>query len=215
MELDANGDYSGNKTGFDPSTRTLYLYFKDATSIEAGKPYIIKWGGDGTNNIVSPVFTGVTMTTYAATGVSIENNEYYTVEAQNGGLNAVKFRGSYSPVSLTPNDMSVYFLGTSINNNNQLVSTLYYPNAANNSDGKYYVNSCRAYFWVDLGNAANVSAFVLDFGEETTGVREVRGVNEVIEVNDNSWYSLDGRKLEGKPTQKGMYIHNGKKFVMK
>ena len=28
------------------------------------------------------------------------------------------------------------------------------------------------------------------------------------------WYSIDGRKLSGKPTKKGLYIHNGKKIVM-
>ena len=30
-----------------------------------------------------------------------------------------------------------------------------------------------------------------------------------------AWYTLDGRKLDTKPTQKGMYIHNGKKVVVK
>jgi hypothetical protein len=31
---------------------------------------------------------------------------------------------------------------------------------------------------------------------------------------DGVWYSLDGRKLSGKPTQKGLYIHGGKKVVI-
>ena len=31
----------------------------------------------------------------------------------------------------------------------------------------------------------------------------------------NSWYTLDGRKLDGKPTKKGLYINNGQKTVMK
>jgi hypothetical protein len=31
----------------------------------------------------------------------------------------------------------------------------------------------------------------------------------------NEWYSLDGRRLEGKPTKKGLYIHKGKKVVIK
>ena len=29
------------------------------------------------------------------------------------------------------------------------------------------------------------------------------------------WYSLDGRRLSGKPTQKGIYINNGRKIVIK
>ena len=29
------------------------------------------------------------------------------------------------------------------------------------------------------------------------------------------WYTLDGRQLSGKPTQRGLYIINGKKVVIK
>ena len=39
-ELDTEAENNGHKTGFDSGT--LYLNFKDATSIEAGKPYIVK-----------------------------------------------------------------------------------------------------------------------------------------------------------------------------
>ena len=44
-------------------------------------------------------------------------------------------------------------------------------------------------------------------------MREVKGVNGVKEVNDNSYYTLDGVKLTVKPKQKGLYIQNGKKVV--
>lgn len=37
----------------------------------------------------------------------------------------------------------------------------------------------------------------------------------VEEENGNDWYSLDGRKLQKRPTQKGVYISNGKKVVIK
>ena len=53
---------------------------------------------------------------------------------------------------------------------------------------------------------------VWDNEDGTTGVNEVKEVNE---VNDNSWYTLDGRKLSGRPTQKGLYINNGRKVVIK
>ena len=39
-----------------------------------------------------------------------------------------------------------------------------------------------------------------------------------LNANDNlneEWYSVDGRKLEGKPMRKGVYIKNGKKVVVK
>ena len=31
----------------------------------------------------------------------------------------------------------------------------------------------------------------------------------------DTWYDLNGRKLNGMPTKKGMYIMNGKKVVVK
>jgi hypothetical protein len=47
------------------------------------------------------------------------------------------------------------------------------------------------------------------------------GVTAVFDLNDNgemindNWYDLNGRKLDEKPTKKGLYIKNGKKVVMK
>ena len=34
-------------------------------------------------------------------------------------------------------------------------------------------------------------------------------------VQNNDWFSLDGRKLNGRPTEKGIYIHNGRKVIVK
>ena len=48
---------------------------------------------------------------------------------------------------------------------------------------------------------------------ETTGIDELRIKNQ--ELRGEGWYSLDGRRLSGKPSVKGLYIHNGKKTVMK
>jgi hypothetical protein len=30
---------------------------------------------------------------------------------------------------------------------------------------------------------------------------------------EGEWYSIDGRKLNGKPTTKGIYINHGKKVI--
>src|SRR5574344_13517 len=46
---------------------------------------------------------------------------------------------------------------------------------------------------------------------EPSGIETVKR-QEPSEVDD-AWYSLDGRKLQGQPTQKGFYIHAGKKVV--
>ena len=31
----------------------------------------------------------------------------------------------------------------------------------------------------------------------------------------DAWYTIDGRKLSGKPTRAGVYINNGKKVAIK
>jgi hypothetical protein len=35
------------------------------------------------------------------------------------------------------------------------------------------------------------------------------------EISFDGWYDMSGRKLESKPTTKGIYINNGKKIVIK
>ena len=59
-----------------------------------------------------------------------------------------------------------------------------------------------------------LSAPVLTISTDVTEIKEVKGVNASLEVKDNSWYSLDGRKLNGMPTQKGVYVKNGKKYCL-
>ena len=64
--------------------------------------------------------------------------------------------------------------------------------------------------WLTIGaSSARTMNIVFD---DATGVKEVIGVNE---VSDNSWYDLSGRKLQGKPNKKGVYIKNGRKVVVK
>ena len=53
-----------------------------------------------------------------------------------------------------------------------------------------------------------------DLGEGTTGIDNLN-VNDNLNDNEATWYDLNGRKLNGKPSQKGIYIKNGKKIVVK
>ena len=48
---------------------------------------------------------------------------------------------------------------------------------------------------------------------ETTGITHVNNNN--VSTDDDAWYSLDGRRLSGKPAQKGVYIHKGRKEVIR
>ena len=48
---------------------------------------------------------------------------------------------------------------------------------------------------------------------DTTGIGTLD--TESGEIDFGGWYTLSGRKLAAKPTQKGLYIHNGKKIIIK
>ncbi|MBR4132982.1 MAG: hypothetical protein IKU04_00445, partial [Bacteroidales bacterium] len=114
--------------------------------------------------------------------------------------------GTYSPVPFADENKSILFLGEE--------NKLYYPDGTSTT-----INAFRAYF--QLSDPTQVKEFKLCFDGED----EVDGVNEVIaslEVlpsgqaqaeNDDSWYDLSGRRLGGKPAQKGLYIVNGKKVL--
>ena len=47
----------------------------------------------------------------------------------------------------------------------------------------------------------------------TTGIVEMRNENE--EMRNDTWHTLGGRRLQGKPSGRGMYIHNGRKEVIR
>ncbi|MCI7269559.1 MAG: hypothetical protein MR561_04935 [Prevotella sp.] len=62
--------------------------------------------------------------------------------------------------------------------------------------------------------AKKVPALFFDFAnaDDTTGIDEV--VNTTVKNNDGKYYTLSGLQVE-KPTAGGVYIHNGKKFVVR
>ena len=73
----------------------------------------------------------------------------------------------------------------------------------------------KAYLKVNGSAAVNAPRLVIGFGGEgTTGISEEARVKSE-EFATAPYYDLNGRKLQGKPTQKGVYIQNGKKVVVK
>lgn len=65
-----------------------------------------------------------------------------------------------------------------------------------------------------VGSAKKVPGVIFDFDNVggTTGINEV--VNQSTKLNDGKYYTLSGQQVE-KPTAGGIYIHNGRKFVVK
>ena len=203
---------------YDILTGELTLNFTTGslTTLRAGTPYLVKWDKpdpytayDGNNastcnDIVAPTFSGVTIS---------------AIEGSSAGSMYVDFVGSFSPVAIEANDNAVLYLGAG--------NKLYYP-TKNRTMG-----SCRAVFRLHNGLAvgdlaaggAKATRFVMNFGsDDTTGIVEVNADEDLKSASYESgisnplqraWFDLQGRRLTGKPTAKGLYINNGKKVVIK
>lgn len=79
------------------------------------------------------------------------------------------------------------------------------------STGKTIIKAFRAYFMLNevLSRVAEAKVrFIV--GEDATAIE---GITPYME--DGVWYTLDGRQLNGKPTEKGVYIVNNKKVIIK
>ena len=179
---------------FSDGTLTLNFTAKGAvTTIDAGKPYIIKWDDTGMN-LTAPVFSGVTV-----------ESDMDDVVCDLGGGKSITFKGTYASTTYDAADRSILFLGES--------NTLYYPIAGAT------IGAQRAYFQlvgIEAGDKANnARAFVLSFGDDDA--TRIISTTDATDYTDRSgaWYSLDGRRLDEKPTQRGIYINNGRKVVIK
>ncbi len=168
---------------------TLTLNFVGVTEMEAGKPYIVKWETPA-DNLVNPTFDNVVITGG-------------TEDIQ---TSVVDFVGITSPLTFEANDKTVLYLGNSNN--------LYYPNSS------MTINSCRAYFRLNGITAGDIEQqggrIILNFIDDDkmiTGIKDIE--NGKSGVDNDTWYTLDGRKLLDKPTRRGVYIHGGKKIVVK
>ena len=63
------------------------------------------------------------------------------------------------------------------------------------------------------GGYYNYASLLYNAGQTTEIVSMEDGRWKMEDVND-AWYTIDGRKLQGKPTQKGVYINRNKKRVV-
>ena len=216
---------TGALTGFRARTlksaaiegNTLTLTFgNEVTHLKAGTPYIIKatdnyfdylsdgfdWDKyDGSydpyEEVKSPKFKALSFTT--------------TPSELTFADGAVSFIGNFNPVDLAKDDKTILFIGKA--------NTLYYPNA------EMTIGSFRAYFKLNNGYTvgepdSNINSIVLNFGDNATGIidTDLKSSSQesgIFNPLHRVWFTLDGRRLNGRPTNKGIYINNGRKVVIK
>ena len=130
---------------------------------------------------------------------------------------AIKFIGENVEVSnsgtVSSTTGSYYrFVGSTVQDNTANIYSL-------NEDGNLFVlNSSkgsapfRAFFKPGI---FDVSVTSLSMGSVTGGTTSIDDLPSTFDHESGDWYSIDGRRLNGMPTQKGVYIKNGKKTIIK
>jgi hypothetical protein len=76
------------------------------------------------------------------------------------------------------------------------------------------IGANKAYLQVPTSMLAH-EMLSIDFSDETTSLSEKGKVNSEKFATAVDWYSLDGRKVNGSPSTKGLYIVNGRIVVVK
>ena len=169
---------------------TLNLTFADATSLEAGKPYLVMVGSVfDLSTMAVPDVVKATPKPFTSTYVDFVPTLGKTLVT--------------GPEGDESNEAAVLFLAAG----NKLVN----PSVVNDPENAAsYIKGFRAYFRLK-GNAVNAASFNLDMGDgETDGIKSVQGSG--FTVNGEA-YNLSGQRV-GKD-YKGIVIKKGKKIVVK
>lgn len=169
------------------------------SKIEAGTPFIIKWNNTG-EHLSNVQFSKVTVNNATPTAVTFSN-----AFGDSG-----QFVGTYSPFSIgdTSND-------TYDGDINEII-LLSGSNTLGYSQSTRTLRSCRAHFVIPTppSGIRAMLDFDIDFDdEEVTAIANLK--SQISSLKPESWFTLQGVKLDGKPTQRGVYLHNGRKEAVR
>jgi hypothetical protein len=138
-----------------------------------------------------------------------DGKDYKTWDPANNGKDMNKYtdpekwmRNRYLSTSTYPyTDSETQLINDVLNDESSPASTLFNKNA----EGKLFMS--KAITNVRIAADGTIS---FDFMGGTSGIDAIK----VMDDNPAVWYDLQGRRLEGKPTRKGIYINNRKKVAL-
>ena len=169
----------------DGAAATLHFTPEAEGGIKANKAYLLYLTADVTE---AKTFSGVTL--------QPAGDCTTTVRADNGG--DYTFQGILTPTALETNDRQ-YFLNS---------AGTYFVLPLNNTS---QMKATRAYIIVPAPAApAQGRQYSFDFNGTTTAIDNVT----ISGMEDGAWYTISGIRIN-RPAAKGVYIHNGRKVIVK
>ena len=190
---------------------------KDATNIEGGGKFYARPSLTSYNTLVIPMeeYTGEETTADYGDNRLVTLIEAQVVPTKEGDKYNYLF-GFYRAKKVSDNPdykANDFLLGFWLSKG----TGLFYNNSAylpvSEATAKK-MNLGVSYNDFDVTGAKKVPGVLFDFANigSITGINEV--VNQSTKLNDGKYYTLNGQQGE-KPTAGGIYIHNGRKFVVK
>ena len=190
---------------------------KDATNIEGGGKFYARPSLTSYNTLVIPMeeYTGEETTADYGDNRLVPLIEAQVVPTKKGDKYNYLF-GFYRANKVSDNPdykANDFLLGFWLSKG----TGLFYSNSAylpvSEATAKK-MNLGVSYNDFDVTGAKKVPGVLFDFANigSITGINEV--VNQSTKLNDGKYYTLSGQQVE-KPTAGGIYIHNGRKFVVK
>ena len=173
----------------------LKLKFVDADVIPAGTPFILK------SNIP---MAEIPLSALPIPNVTINGSDDAIARmTQTSADGNVKFVGQWSSFDITDaNIHEILYFGA--------------DNKIGYSQSPRTLKTLRAHLWVkpnEGSSAPAVNSIDIDFGDGDYTSIAIANVDSADQ--QTPWYTLDGRRLQAAPTQKGVYIKNGKTIVIK
>ena len=136
-----------------------------------------------------------------ADGIFFQKNIVYGgANPEAADLAGHKLIGTYEGVKLAAGSTTDYYYSTT------------YKEFRNPGANGTNIGKMRAYLKDESGSAARI---LIEEPNGDTTITAIREVNAAEAVKAEGWYTINGIKLNAAPTQKGIYINNGKKIVVK
>ena len=190
----------------DSQHKPFFLYewttagWQPATAIKANIPYIICMPN---NENYDPIYQLKGDFEFTGTNVQVFSTDE---------IGTVVYRNKRFVPNYLNKEASQSMLPLNVNNLWDKNTKADYTEGSAFLRGLRAVRPFEAYMMMEEGMAAPMAIPVFGDGMPT-GIDATLVNSEG--VNSEKWYSLDGRKLQGKPTSKGVYILNGRKVVVK
>ena len=217
-----SADETGKDNVIPSNTGVILATKKTAEDIDGGAEFFERTSLTTYNTVVIPIeeYGSTTATTdYAGTNwlqTLIEARVVPTYDKVKDAYNYLFgfYRANKVPNNTIYKDDNDFLLGFWLSNG----TGAFYNNSAYISiskDTAEKMNLGVSYDFTEPGSSAKKApGIIFDFANVggTTGINEV--VNQSAKLNDGKYYTLSGQQVE-KPTAGGIYIHNGRKFVVK